>query len=152
MKVTRSAGLANDTLTVGGYLTYGGVLKVVLAGATPLQVNDTFTLFYFPNAAPMNSFSEIQLPSGYTWNTDQLPVDGTVRVTGVLAPPTLGMTQIGNDLQFTWTGSYKLQAQTNSPSVGLSTNWFDYPGGNTSGVTAPIDTTKGSVFFRLSTP
>jgi autotransporter-associated beta strand protein len=151
MKITRSGGLANDTLTVAGYLAYGGVLKVVLTDATPLTVNDTFTLFYFPNAAPSGSFTDIQMPSGYDWDTSQLAVSGTVRVTAVWAPPTLGMTQIGDDLQFSWTGSYKLQAQTNSVSVGLSTNWFDYPDG-TNGVTVPIDNTQGSVFFRLSTP
>jgi autotransporter-associated beta strand protein len=148
MKVTRSGGLASDTLTVGGYLTYGGVLKVVLVGATPLQVNDTFTLFYFPNASPQGSFNEIQLPAGYTWDTSQLSVNGSIRVASVLAPPTLGMTQIGNSLQFTWTGSSQLQAQTNNPGIGLTTNWFDYPDG-TNGVTVPIDVSKGSMFFRL---
>lgn len=151
-KVTKDGGLASDRIVVGGYLTYGGVLKVVLTGATPLAVNDAFTLYDFPNAAPTGSFSEFDLPAGYTWDTSQLSVDGTIRVSEVLAPPTLITTPVSGGLQFTWDGNYKLQAQTNSLSVGLSTNWFDYPGGGTSGVTAPINTANDTVFFRLSTP
>jgi hypothetical protein len=65
----------------------------------------------------------------------------------------LNFTHTGNSIQFSWTGSFKLQAQTNSLSVGLSTNWMDYPGGGTSPVTVPIGVTNGTVFFRLvSTP
>ncbi|MGA2748936.1 MAG: hypothetical protein ABSG59_09190 [Verrucomicrobiota bacterium] len=45
--------------------------------------------------------------------------------------------------------SFKLQAQTNSISVGISTNWADYPGGGTSPVTVAIDGTTETVFFRL---
>lgn len=152
LKITKDGGLASDRMVVGGYLTYGGVLKVVLTGTTPLALNDTFKLYDFPNAAPVGSFSEFQLPDGYTWDTTQLAVDGTIRVAEVLAPPTLITTPVSGGLQFTWDGNYKLQAQTNSLSVGLSTNWFDYPGGGTSGVTVPIDTAKDTVFFRLSTP
>lgn len=150
-KITKDGGLASDRMVVGGYLTYGGVLRVVLAGTTPLALNDTFKLYDFPNATPVGSFSEFQLPDGYTWDTTQLAVDGTIRVAEVLAPPTLITTPVSGGLQFTWDGNYKLQAQTNCLSVGLSTNWFDYPGG-TSGVTVPIDTAKDTVFFRLSTP
>jgi autotransporter-associated beta strand protein len=71
-----------------------------------------------------------------------------------VTPPTLNFTQpSGNNIQFTWTGSFKLQAQTNSLNAGLGTNWSDYPGGGTSPVTVPIGMTNGAVFFRLlSTP
>ncbi|HEY9174402.1 MAG TPA: autotransporter-associated beta strand repeat-containing protein [Verrucomicrobiae bacterium] len=151
-KITKDGGLASDRVVVGGYLTYGGVLKVVLTGATPLAINDTFKLYDSPNAAPAGSFAEIQMPAGYEWDTTQLLVDGTIRVTGVLAPPTLKVARVGNNLQFTWDGNYKLQAQTNSLSVGLSNNWFTYPGGNTSGVIVPIDQANDTVFFRLSPP
>ena len=65
------------------------------------------------------------LPLGYTWDVSQLPVDGTIRVTGISAPPKLSVAPVGNHLHFSWTGAYKLQAQTNSLSVGLSTNWVD---------------------------
>jgi len=70
----------------------------------------------------------------------------------VIGPPTLNFTKVGNSLQFTWAGSFKLQAQTNALNVGLKTVWADYPGGGVSGVTAPIDLSNGTVFFRLVSP
>lgn len=151
MEVTTDGGVTNDIVSVAGVLTYGGVLKVVSSGTTPLAVNDTFKLFSFLSA-PAGSFSQILLPSDYIWDTTQLSVDGTVRVAGIAARPILGVTHVGNSLQFTWTGTYKLQSQTNSLDVGISTSWQDYPGGSTSGVAVPIDQSKGAVFFRLSTP
>ena len=73
-------------------------------------------------------------------------------VTGGSAPK-LGVSQSGNLLTFTWSGTYKLQSQTNSLNVGLVTNsasWFDYPGGTVTGVTATIDPVNPAVFFRLT--
>jgi autotransporter-associated beta strand protein len=63
-----------------------------------------------------------------------------------LAPPKLNFTPNGNNLRLSWTGSFKLQAQTNSLN---GTNWADYPGGGTSPVTITIDPANASVFFRL---
>lgn len=151
MEVTKDGGLTNDVLDVAGPLGYGGILQVVLAGSTPLAVSDTFKVFTFATA-PTGSFSEVNMPSGYTWDTTQLAVDGTVRVIGIAAPPTLNFSRIGDNLQFSWNGTYKLMAQTNSLGVGISTNWFVYPGGGTSGVLVPIDAANGTVFFRLSVP
>jgi len=76
----------------------------------------------------------------------------TIQLNITVAPPTLAFTQTGSNLQFSWTGSFKLQAQTNSLNVGVSTNWTDYPGGGTSPVTLPMDATQGTVFFRLVSP
>jgi autotransporter-associated beta strand protein len=151
MEITKDGGLTNDVVSVGTTLTYGGTLEVVLTGTAALAVDDTFKLFN-SSVPPAGSFSQIILPAAYTWDTRLLTVDGTIKVVGIAAPPTLGMTQIGNNLQFTWTGSYKLQAQTNSLAVGISNNWADYPGGGTSGVIVPMDAANGAVFFRLATP
>jgi len=72
---------------------------------------------------------------------------------GAVAPPTLDYSVTGgNTINFTWIGSFKLQAQTNNLSTGLNGAWGDYPGGSASPVSVPIDTTKGTVFFRLATP
>jgi Domain of unknown function (DUF4082) len=70
-------------------------------------------------------------------------------VGSLVARPTLNFARTGDSLQFSWAGSFKLQAQTNSFSVGLSSNWADYPAGGTSPVIVPIDVTKGTIFFRL---
>ena len=77
---------------------------------------------------------------------NNLAVDGSITV----VKPTLNVTQDGNNLQFSWTGSYKLIAQTNSLNVGISNNWVDYDGGGNSPVTVPIDATRGTVFFGLT--
>jgi len=48
-----------------------------------------------------------------------------------------------------WSGEFKLPAQTKALNAGTSTNWLDYPGGGSSPVTVPVSVTNGSVFFRL---
>ena len=91
--------------------------------------------------------------AGATWS-DNLAGDGSITVTAVTRPK-LSFTQTGHTLQFSWNnslGNYKLQAQTNSPNRGLSTNWSDFPGGGSSPVAIPIDATKATVFFRLVSP
>ncbi len=87
----------------------------------------------------------------YTWQND-VATDGSVTVLTVspITSPTLGVSQAGNTLTFSWTGPFKLQSQTNSLSVGLSNNWFTFPGGGTSPVNVTINPTNATVFFRLS--
>jgi hypothetical protein len=66
-------------------------------------------------------------------------------------PPTLSYTVSGGNLTLSWTQpGYKLIAQTNTLSTGLTATWADYPGGGSSPVVVPIDTTKGTVFFGLA--
>ena len=62
----------------------------------------------------------------------------------------------GSSVNLSWpqdhTG-WRLQAQTNSVSVGLQTNWFDVPGSTTTNHTIiPINPANGSVFFRMIFP
>jgi hypothetical protein len=127
MELNRDGGPTNDVITVFGALTYGGTLKLQVTGAAALQVDDTFTLFSFLGA-PAGAFAQVQVPAGYTFDTTQLNVAGTVKVTGV--PPTLPTVPTilthREQRQITLMASYKgwyLQAQTNPITVGLSTNW-----------------------------
>jgi pectin methylesterase-like acyl-CoA thioesterase len=59
-------------------------------------------------------------------------------------------------LSLAWPASqtgYRLQAQTNAPSVGLTTNWHVIAGSaTTNAVSVPVDPAKGSVFLRLLYP
>ncbi len=66
--------------------------------------------------------------------------------------PVLNRSQSGNTLIFSWTGNFKLQVQTNSLSVGVSTNWSDYPSGGASPVNVTLNPANPAVFFRLSSP
>jgi hypothetical protein len=62
----------------------------------------------------------------------------------------------GNNLTLSWPADHtgwRLQSQTNALSVGLTTNWVNVAGANTTNqVTIPIGSTNGSVFFRLIYP
>ena len=141
--------LANDLVTGVSTLNYGGTLIVTNVGGSALQVGDSFKLF---DAASYNpAFANIIYPAGYTF-TDTLAVDGTITVQTVTSgAPTLTFTPSGGNWVFTWPGTgFKLQAQTNTLAVGLSSNWSDVPGGSTSGVSVPAPIAGNpAVFFRL---
>jgi len=151
MEVNRASAPNSDHLNVSGTLTAGGTLAVTNIGGA-LQANDTFPLF----SGGVSGFT-VSLPTTdlvnavtYTWQND-VAANGSVKVLTVtpLTPPTLGVSRAGNNLNFSWSGPFKLQSQTNSLSVGVSTNWSDYPGGSTSPVSVTINPTNPSVFFRL---
>ena len=58
----------------------------------------------------------------------------------------------GNLLDISWpVAGGRLQTQTNSPGVGIGTNWVTVPGSTTTNrVVVPIDPANGSVFYRLA--
>ncbi|HEX5218329.1 MAG TPA: autotransporter-associated beta strand repeat-containing protein [Verrucomicrobiae bacterium] len=152
LEVNRSTVPNVDRLNVSGTLTTGGTLAVTNIGPA-LQVNDTFALFpagtsgftvSLPAIDPLNAVS-------YTWQND-VALNGSVKVLSVtpITPPTLGVSQTGNTLNFSWTGPFKLQSQTNSLNFGISSNWSDYPGGSASPVSVTINPTNPTVFFRLT--
>ena len=157
IKVNKSASPSNDLTVVTGTLTNSGTGKITvttnLPGATALALGDNFKIF--SQAVSNGSVMTISgaLPSGLGWQNN-LEVDGSISVVSAsVTPPKLEVSQSGNLLTFTWSGTYKLQSQTNSLNVGLVTNsasWFDYPGGNVTGVTATIDPVNPAVFFRLT--
>jgi autotransporter-associated beta strand protein len=84
MELNRAATPNADKL-VGGSITFGGTLIVTNLGA-PLQPGDSFDLFDGPLSG---SFNLVILPNYYSWNTNDLAVDGTITVTGVLPGPTI---------------------------------------------------------------
>ena len=152
-------------LTLTGTNTYtgtttvsNGVLQLTSATATGLATNSSVKLFTASGSLDLNFTGTNQVAALY--------IDGVAQPNGVygaagthitgtgylkvvaITPPTLTMTNLGGgQLQFSWTGSGNLQAQTNSLSVGLGTNWVDYPGA--SPVTITINPANGSVFYRV---
>jgi hypothetical protein len=148
------AASTNSDSVVVTTVAYGGTLSVTNLGATPIQVGQVYKLFVagsfsgnFANAA------SVAIQGGSTGTFD--PTTGELSITTIPAAPTLNVTQTGNSLEFSWSnlnGVYHLQAQTNSLSVGISTNWFNYPGGNTNSLTVPIDAANAAVFYRLVAP
>lgn len=82
MKLNRASGQKSDLLVSPNPINFGGTLVVTNIGPI-LHVGDTFTLF---SAPLLNGGPAVVLPSLYTWNTDNLTVNGTITVTGVYQP------------------------------------------------------------------
>jgi autotransporter-associated beta strand protein len=153
MEINRGSVPNNsDRLNVLGTLTAGGTLAVTNIGPA-LQVNDTFPLFSSGISGFTVSLPNYDLLNGkiYTWQND-VAVNGSVKVLTVapIGQPILTNGVSGNTINFSWNGPFKLQAQTNSLSIGINTSWSDYPGGGVSPVSVTINPTNPAVFFRLS--
>jgi autotransporter-associated beta strand protein len=153
MELNRSLSPNSDRLvTSGGSITGGGTLTTTNIGPA-LQVGDTFQLFAtgVPGITANLQTSDALNGVAYTWQ-DNIASSGSITVLSVTVtqPPTLGVSQSGNTLTFSWTGAFKLQAQTNNLNVGISNIWGDYPGGGTSPVNVTIDPANPTVFFRLA--
>jgi autotransporter-associated beta strand protein len=155
---------AHDQVVGLTTVTYGGTLSLVLSGR-PVAVTDTFKLFSATTAATAFStpyggaFSSILPatpgPAGLAWNTNSLPIDGTLRVVST-APTSMTLQQSGNQFTLSWAPDHvgwRLQTQINPAGVGLTTNWVDLAGfTTTNSVSVTVNPTNGSVFYRLVYP
>ncbi|MGN6556146.1 MAG: beta strand repeat-containing protein, partial [Verrucomicrobiota bacterium] len=122
------ATVTNDQVSVLTTLTQGGTLNVTLTGTvTGGEVFTLFTAGTFTGA--FDTINLPALPGTLTWDTSNLAVNGTLAISGS-AQPTLNFSQAAGVLTLSWAeAGYKLQAQTNTLAVGLSSNWADYPNG-----------------------
>ena len=159
MEISKDGGVpASDLLTVSGNLAYSGALTVVITGTNRLAFNDTFNLFDWGTRS--GSFSSLNLPAGYLWDTSQLSVDGTIRVIGVSPAQITSSSVSGGNLVLQGAGgppgaSYSWLTSTNiaapmSTWTTNSTGVFDGSGGFSNAF--PISTSVQKRFFRLKTP
>lgn len=143
----------NDSVVGVTNITYGGTLVVTNVTGGTIVGGDAFVLFS-ASGTKIGNFANIivQPPVAGLTNTFD-PATGTLTFASTaVAAPTLNFTSSGGNLQFSWTGSFKLQSQTNTLSTGIGGPWFDYPGGGSSPVNVLVDPAQPSVFFRLSQP
>jgi hypothetical protein len=88
---------SNDLVVISGALTFSGTLTVTNEGPA-LVDGDSFKLF---SHAGTGSFTTLDLPAlsgGLNW-INHLGVDGTIAVSGSVAPPTINsVSQTGNNL------------------------------------------------------
>lgn len=148
--IDKNSPLTNSFVAVGSAVNYsGGALRLLNYGP-PVAVGDRFVIFDKPvvNGAAMPIVSP-----GFTVQNN-LAVDGSVTVTSVGTEPNqltvtrLSPTQVSLSWPATWKGMY-LQVQTNTLSVGISTNWVTVPGSDTiNSYTLTIQTNR-CVFARL---
>jgi hypothetical protein len=103
---------------------------------------------------PVSGFGTVNLPAvGANGWANNLAYNGTLTVVSTAAPPVTALIAAGNVLTLTWppdhTG-WQLQAQTNSATQGLGTNWVDVIGSTTTNqMIVPMDGNNGNVFYRL---
>ena len=142
----------NDSLAGVTDITYGGVLIVTNANNSELAIGDVFQLVAASGSKSGNFASVQVLPASLGLGGSFNPETGLLTLVAAPTEPTLGYKVSGSTIEFSWSGNFKLQAQTNAVSIGLSTNWADYPAGTTSPITVPLDPNVGTVFFRLVTP
>ena len=89
------ANSTSDQLMSFGSITYGGTLVITNLNTAPLAVGDSFQLF---NAGGgfIGSFNAIQPASpgsGLSWDTNSIPVDGTLKIAvGPVTGPTTNAT------------------------------------------------------------
>jgi autotransporter-associated beta strand protein len=151
IELNKTSG-TNDNVFITGAANYGGTLSVTNLGGT-LAAGDAFVIFNAagPKTGNCTNIIIAALAPGLVAAFN--PTNGTLSfATAVVSPPTLNYAALGGGgLQFSWTGSFQLQSQTNTVASGLGTNWFDYPGGG-SPVNVAVTPATGSVFFRLRSP
>ena len=162
MELNRTNAQNCDKLVAGSLAAAGGTLVVTNIGPA-LVAGDSFQLF---SSAPASSFTLVSLPAGdngmlYTW-TNKLAINGSIAVLTATASVNTNPTNITyqatstNTLVISWPADHigwRLQEQTNTLQVGLSTNWVTVPGStNINQVVIPIVPANGSMFFRLTYP
>lgn len=158
--LTGTNNYTGNTTVNGGTLqlataTLAASAKVVVTNGAILQLDFTGT-----NQISALVLGGVNKAAGvYNSTTDAgfLAGSGSLLVQPIATNPT-NITAVvsGDQYDLSWPATHtgwKLQAQTNSLSVGLSGTWFDVAGSTTTNhVIMPINPANGSVFFRLLKP
>ena len=159
MDLNQTNGVETNDEIAASSITAGGTITVTNLGPD-LITGAKFQLF----SVAVTGTPTVVLPAhnaaatvSYAW-TNNITKDGSITLlsgaAGISTTPTNIVFSVnGGNLTLTWPANYTgwtLQAQTNSITVGLSTNWAAVPGSTTvDSMTFPIGTTNGAVFYRL---
>lgn len=142
---------------VVGYFTNNGTCTVKIPDTNNIATGNSYTLITYGAYASSGAGSFV-LSSPYVqgYLVNDVP-DGELNlvVTNLTSPPSMmpiKFSASGGNLSLSWAASgWYLQAQTNSLSKGLGTNWVDVPGSSSeSSVVLPINPANPTVFYRLS--
>jgi hypothetical protein len=160
IELNKQAG-TNDSVMGLSSVTYGGTLIVTNIAGT-LAANDTFKLFGAPPGSYGGAFDAMVLPplTGLqSWNTNNLLVDGTIKVSSGL-PSIDSMSLSGSTLSFSGSGGqalhdYHVLASTNvlapfSAWTSMVTNQFDGSGNFT--FTDNVVTGRPQRFYAIRVP
>lgn len=153
--------------------TNGGTIIITNVGVTAFAAGQSFKIFgslpsdgsFTPAIFPLNTTNSYPIITpaypafGLTWDLSQVIYDGTISIVASTLPQTptnIVVTSSGSTMTLSWPSDYtgwRLQQQTNSLSVGISTNWTLVAGSTaTNSVSITNDPAIPSAFFRLSYP
>ena len=158
VKVNPATGV-NDLVAGVSLLTYGGTLVVTNTSGAAFTNGATYKLYAATNYS--GAFSAIVPASpgaGLAWITTNLAVNGTLSVGVGISTNAVPLTWLhnGGTLTLSWPSDHigwRLQCQTNTLAVGISTNWVTVPGSTATNYLAlPISTTDPTIFYRLIYP
>jgi autotransporter-associated beta strand protein len=144
--------LANSSVTAGGNVAYGGVLNIVPSGT--FIAGQHFQLFSGIGATNTGNFASIVGSPGsglaFSFTNGVL----SVVTAGPSSSQRLAYSYSGGVLSLSWPAGegWRLQAQTNSLSAGLGTNWMYLTDGSASSTNITVDPTKPVMFYRLTYP
>ena len=160
MELNRTNAVSTNDVISAGSIALSGTLTVTNLGPT-LVAGDRFVLLSGPVTG---AFTTVNLPESvgsvtYTW-TNKTAVDGSIQVltvSSVNQTPTNITSVVNNgNLELSWPADHTgwhLQAQTNSLTSGLGTNWTTIPNTDlNNSYTNTINTANGTVFYRLTYP
>jgi hypothetical protein len=112
----------------------------------------------FGNANAISTPAGFSAPGAYVLqlaaNDGQVQTVSAVTINAVTRPA-INVQLLSGMVQLSWPNdaAWRLQYQTNPPSVGLSTNWADVAGSTaTNMMSFPIDPAVGNTFYRLRLP
>jgi len=156
------AGATNDSVIVQNSISYSGMLLLTNV-AGKLTGGEVFALFSSASSNYSGAFDDVEPPTpgpGLLWNTNNLPIDGTLRVVALPKPFITQFVVSGGQVVLTGTNgepgaSYRVLTATNvSLPVGLwtplATNTFQTDG--TFGFTNAVSPGVAKEFFLLSVP
>lgn len=152
INVDKSTG-ASGQITGLSSITYGGTLAINNEAGT-FAAGDSFPIFQAQSySGSFNRISPAIPGPGLVWDIGSLSTEGIVRVITTNGAA-MSAKLAGQQVSLSWPTSnlgWLLQAQTNAPGKGLSTNWVTVPGSDGTNSFA-INPGAGSVFFRLVCP
>ena len=151
-----AAAHTNDLITGMTSVSYGGRLIVTNLGGT-FAAGDSFKLYSAESYT--GAFASLSLPAlnGSLLWSNRLALDGTLAVVSPVSttPAIVTFAVTAGSLTLSWPADHagwRLEAQTNIPGQGLSTNWVALGFERTNSASFPLNLNTGSVFYRLVYP
>jgi len=152
----------NGSISLAGAASFAGSLNVNLNNFYWPAAGSTFNLLnYTAESGVLFTNTTLPAPGYLAWQTNYNPTAFALTLSARIATNTVSTNLIlstldGTNLILQWPGdhtSWRIQAQTNPVTVGLSTNWATLAGSSlTNQFVMPIDKTNGTVFFRMVYP